>query len=634
MVDARLEDGSRVNAIIPPLALNGPVLSIRRFGVRLGGEDLLSNRTMPPEMLTFLKAAVEARVSILISGGTGSGKTTLLNALSQYIPGEERLITIEDAAELKLQQRHVVGLETKTANVEGTGQILQRDLVRNALRMRPDRIIVGEVRGGEALDMLQAMNTGHEGSLTTIHANDTRDALTRLEMMVMMAGFELPVPVIRYYITTAITLVVQLARLKGGKRKVVRVTEVLGTDPAPYDTEDIFGYRQLGVRNGAAYGEFYATGYRPKVLERLNVDGCRVAFGNLRKTCLGRQLTTNRSWHAISVPTFLIHDRHTECVAHSQTWETSRDRSHSASPYLSEFPSSRLILAIRSVSDKRRESDKRLIGAPESGVGLVQLSQITAPDKVGSRSKFDTWFEVAVDRSGLEASPAGVIAVMILLATILGSGLYFWKGQLGLAGLGVVLGLAVPFAVVAFSNRSYRKKLQDQIPDAFRMIAGSVRAGQSLEQAIEFYAEQGTRPLADEFAHCASLMRLGMSPAAASLRPPRGFDCWTSIFSSRPLGFTHRQVGIWFFCWNGWPKVFGIATSSAGNSSRLPLSLGSSRSPSVLSLRSFCSSTLLAEPEHVQTFLQSPSGWGILVGCAIMEVIGVIWLWWILRIDY
>ncbi len=283
MLDARLEDGSRVNAIIPPLALNGPVLSIRRFGVRLGGEDLLTNRTMPPEILALLRAAIESRVSILISGGTGTGKTTLLNALSQYIPGEERLITIEDAAELKLRQKHVVSLETKTANVEGTGQIVQRDLVRNALRMRPDRILVGEVRGGEALDMLQAMNTGHEGSLTTIHANDTRDALTRLEMMVMMAGFELPVPVIRYYIATAITLVVQLARLKGGKRKVVRVMEVLGTDPAPYHTEEIFGYRQHGVRNGAAYGEFYSTGYRPRVMEKLNAMGVELPNETFRQ---------------------------------------------------------------------------------------------------------------------------------------------------------------------------------------------------------------------------------------------------------------------------------------------------------------------------------------------------------------
>jgi pilus assembly protein CpaF len=273
MVDARLEDGSRVNAIIPPLALTGPVLSIRRFGVRLGSDELLTNGTMPPEVLALLRAAVEARISILVSGGTGSGKTTLLNALSAFIPGEERLITIEDSAELRLRQSHVVSLETRVASVEGSGEIRQRELVRNALRMRPDRIIVGEVRGGEALDMLQAMNTGHEGSLTTIHANDARDSLTRMEMMVMMAGFELPVPVIRYYIANAITLVVQLARLKGGRRKVVQVSEVLGTDPSPYDLRDVFGYRQRGVRNGQATGEFYATGHRPRLLGKLRAMG-------------------------------------------------------------------------------------------------------------------------------------------------------------------------------------------------------------------------------------------------------------------------------------------------------------------------------------------------------------------------
>ena len=214
MVDARLPDGSRVNAIVPPVSLQGPVLSIRRFGVHLKPNDLLRNATMTPEMMEVLQAAVEARISILISGGTGSGKTTLLNSLSRFIPADERLVTIEDSAELKLQQGHVIQLETKNANAEGMGEVKQRDLVRNALRMRPDRIIIGEVRGGEALDMLQAMNTGHEGSLTTIHANDTRDALTRLEMMVMMAGFELPVPVIRHYIASAITLVVQLTRLE------------------------------------------------------------------------------------------------------------------------------------------------------------------------------------------------------------------------------------------------------------------------------------------------------------------------------------------------------------------------------------------------------------------------------------
>ncbi|MEO2088039.1 MAG: CpaF family protein [Gemmataceae bacterium] len=273
MVDARLDDGSRVNAIVPPLTLNGPVLSIRRFGVRLGGDELLANATMPPAMLTFLKAAVASRLSLVVSGGTGSGKTTLLNALSQFIPDDERLVTIEDSAELKLRQRHVIGLETRPANVEGSGEVRQRDLVRNALRMRPDRIILGECRGAEALDMLQAMNTGHEGSLTTVHANDTRDALTRLEMMVMMAGFDLPVPVIRYYITSAVTLVVHLARLKGGRRKVVRVSELVGLGPDGYELHDVFGYRQRGVRDGAAYGEFYATGYRPRCLEKLSSMG-------------------------------------------------------------------------------------------------------------------------------------------------------------------------------------------------------------------------------------------------------------------------------------------------------------------------------------------------------------------------
>ncbi len=273
MVDARLPDGSRVNAIIPPLSLDGPVLSIRRFGVRLTCEDLLANHTMPPEMLTLFRAAVEARISILISGGTGSGKTTTLNTLSRYIPADERLVTIEDSAELKLQQPHVVRLETRPANLEGIGEVKQRDLVRNALRMRPDRIIVGEVRGAEALDMLQAMNTGHEGSLTTIHANDTRDALTRLEMMVMMAGFEMPVPVIRQYIGSAITLVVQLARLKGGPRRIMRISEIAGVKHGRYLMRDIYGFRQTGVRRGVAIGEFYATGHVPRFLPKLAASG-------------------------------------------------------------------------------------------------------------------------------------------------------------------------------------------------------------------------------------------------------------------------------------------------------------------------------------------------------------------------
>ncbi|MBX9677552.1 MAG: CpaF family protein [Gemmataceae bacterium] len=273
MVDARLSDGSRVNAIIPPLSLEGPVLSIRRFGVRLEAENLLSNGTMPEEALQLLNAAVEARISTLISGGTGSGKTTFLNVLSRYIPRDERLVTIEDAAELRLQQPHVVRLETRPANMEGAGEVRQRELVKNALRMRPDRIIVGEVRGEEALDMLQAMNTGHEGSLATIHANDTRDALTRLEMMVMMAGYEIPIPVVRHYIGSAISLVVQLARLKGGKRRVVRISEIVGLKKNRYCVRHIFAYRQTGVAKGRAIGRFEATGYVPRFLQRLRASG-------------------------------------------------------------------------------------------------------------------------------------------------------------------------------------------------------------------------------------------------------------------------------------------------------------------------------------------------------------------------
>jgi pilus assembly protein CpaF len=273
MVDARLSDGSRVNAIIPPLALNGPVLSIRRFGVRLKAEDLLANESMPREILDLLAAAVQGRINVLISGGTGSGKTTLLNTLSAYIPHDERLVTIEDAAELHLQQPHVIRLETRPPNLEGTGEVRQRELVRNSLRMRPDRIIVGEVRGPEALDMLQAMTTGHEGSLTTVHANDVRDALSRLEMMVSMGGFELSVPVIRQYVASAITLVVHLSRLKGGPRKVMRVSEVLGLKKRSYVVRDIFCFRQTGVENGRAVGEFHATGHVPAFLGHLRSHG-------------------------------------------------------------------------------------------------------------------------------------------------------------------------------------------------------------------------------------------------------------------------------------------------------------------------------------------------------------------------
>ena len=279
MVDARLLDGSRVNAIIPPLALDGPKLSIRRFGAKpLTAEDLLAGASARPEMVQFLAAAVRSRISFLISGGTGAGKTTLLNALSAFIPPGERLISIEDSAELQLEHRHVVRLETRNANVEGAGMVAQRDLVRNSLRMRPDRILIGEVRGGEALDMLQAMNTGHEGSLTTIHANDTRDALARLEMMVAMTGLELPMPVVRQYIAAGIRLVVHLTRLQGGARKITRISEVVGVENGAFHIEDIFGYRQTGVDNDdAAIGEFFATGYEPACTLRMRTSGAKIS---------------------------------------------------------------------------------------------------------------------------------------------------------------------------------------------------------------------------------------------------------------------------------------------------------------------------------------------------------------------
>jgi pilus assembly protein CpaF len=277
-VDARLPDGSRVNAIIPPLAIDGPTLSIRRFGTDvLRLEDLLGNGSLPPEMAQFLAAAVKARVSCLVSGGTGAGKTTLLNILSSFIPQSERAITIEDSAELKFQHRHWVRLETRPANTEGVGEVTQRDLVRNSLRMRPDRIIVGEVRGAEVWDMLQAMNTGHEGSLTTVHANSAQDALARLEMMVALTGFELPVSVVRQYTACAIKLIVHLARLAGGPRRVMRISELLRVEGGDYVMEDVFGYEQRGVdAQGVAEGEFYATGYRPECLARLEAAGIQL----------------------------------------------------------------------------------------------------------------------------------------------------------------------------------------------------------------------------------------------------------------------------------------------------------------------------------------------------------------------
>jgi pilus assembly protein CpaF len=275
MVDARLRDGSRINAIIPPLAVRGPSLSIRRFGRDpLTVQDLLESHTLTPAMVDFLVSAVEARVSFLISGGGGAGKTTLLNALSAFLPEDERILTIEDSIELQLKNRHVMQLETRPANTEGRGEITQRDLVRNALRMRPDRILIGEVRGAEALDMLQAMNTGHEGSLTTIHANDTREALARLEMMVAMSNTGLPVAVVRHYIAAGIRLIVHLARLKGGIRRVMRVSEIVGIENDSYVVEDIFAFEQQGISaEGVAEGRFAATGYRPQSLKRFAVAG-------------------------------------------------------------------------------------------------------------------------------------------------------------------------------------------------------------------------------------------------------------------------------------------------------------------------------------------------------------------------
>ncbi len=276
MVDARLKDGSRVNAIIPPLAIDGALVSIRRFGSKpLGIDELIKYGSITPEMVQFLAACVNARINILISGGTGSGKTTLLNALSGYIPEDERVATIEDAAELQLQQPHVVRMETRPANVEGTGEVTTRDLVRNALRMRPDRIVVGECRGPEALDMLQAMNTGHDGSLTTVHANSPRDAISRIEMMVGMAGFDLPIWTIRRQIASAIQIVVQASRLTGGARKVTAISEITGMEGDILSMHDIFTYKQTGLdEDRRAVGYFMATGIRPNLLERLEISGC------------------------------------------------------------------------------------------------------------------------------------------------------------------------------------------------------------------------------------------------------------------------------------------------------------------------------------------------------------------------
>ena len=285
MVDARLEDGSRVNAIIPPLALDGAAMSIRRFGSNpLKLEDLLNFKAFTPEMVMLMEGAMKARLNIIISGGTGSGKTTLLNTLSSFISNSDRIVTIEDAAELQLQQDHVVRLETRPPNIEGKGQVTATDLVKNCLRMRPERIIIGECRGAEALDMLQAMNTGHEGSLTTAHANSPRDCISRLETMIMMAGFEMPIKAMRTQIASAVDLVIQANRLQGGPRKVTHITEIVGMEDETIVTQDIFKFVQDGVdQNSRATGRFVCTGIRPKCMDRLEAAGVRLPASVFRE---------------------------------------------------------------------------------------------------------------------------------------------------------------------------------------------------------------------------------------------------------------------------------------------------------------------------------------------------------------
>ncbi len=280
MVDARLADGSRVNAIIPPLALDGPMLSIRRFSVDpLELEDLIGLSTLTPELGALLKGVVRAKLNVLISGGTGTGKTTFLNVLSRFIPADERIVTIEDSAELQLKQEHVVRLETRPPNIEGRGEVIARDLVRNSLRMRPDRIIVGEVRSHEAVDMLQAMNTGHDGSLTTLHANSPRDALMRLETIVSMAGLNIPNEAIRKYISSAINVLIQVARLVDGTRKVVSVHEITGMEGSVVTMQEIFAFRQTGIDDkGLVRGRFVASGVMPKFSEKFKVMNIPVPF--------------------------------------------------------------------------------------------------------------------------------------------------------------------------------------------------------------------------------------------------------------------------------------------------------------------------------------------------------------------
>lgn len=278
MVDARLPDGSRFNAIIPPLALGGPTVSIRRFGNRrIQMEDLVQFGTMAPAMADFLVLAVQGRMNVIVSGGTGAGKTTLLNSMSRYISDSQRVVTIEETAELNLQQRDVVALETRLPNLEGRGAVTQRDLLRNALRMRPDRIIVGEARGAEVLEMLQAMNTGHDGSMSTVHANDARETLDRLELMIALAGVELPSRIARQYICNAVDIVIHVTRLHTGERRVTRVSEVSGLKDGEWRMDDIFVYRLSGeTRGGRPAGAFFATGYQPVALRRLALAGTNV----------------------------------------------------------------------------------------------------------------------------------------------------------------------------------------------------------------------------------------------------------------------------------------------------------------------------------------------------------------------
>jgi pilus assembly protein CpaF len=274
MVDARLPDGSRLNAIIPPLALTGPTLTIRKFFKHpLSANDLVARGAASTELIEFLKACVQGKLNLIVSGGTGTGKTTLLNVLSSFIPSDERIITIENAAELQLQQRHVVTLETRPANIEGKGEIAIRDLVVNALRMRPDRIVVGECRSGEALDMLQAMNTGHDGSMTTLHANSPRDAIHRLETMVLMSGFELPQRAIREQIASAVDAIVQLERMQDGSRRIVKVCEVTGMEGEVISMSDVFVFQQQGLREGKVVGRLTPTGIRPRFLDKLQQNG-------------------------------------------------------------------------------------------------------------------------------------------------------------------------------------------------------------------------------------------------------------------------------------------------------------------------------------------------------------------------